>query len=175
MTEQQVIDLINQWIVANGNNEITATVLNPILIAMIQQSNDKIGELGDLNTDDKDTIVEAINWVYSQISSGAITIHTGGDNPNYTPPASYAVGDFYSQLDVMSNPLYLWQYTGVEWAKINNYIDDTTTSLESTWSSEKIASAIGGNRFISIETPVYDENEVTIPIGSQWVILLWFD
>jgi len=59
-TKQEVIDLVNAVIVANGNNEITANVLNPVLLDIINQINDLTGDLGDLNETAKD-LVEAIN------------------------------------------------------------------------------------------------------------------
>lgn len=170
MNDQQIIDLINQWIVENHNNEITANVLNPILIAMVQQPNLLIGDLGDLATEENDNLVDAINWILTQISNGSITIHTGQNNPNDTPPASYTVGDFYSQLDVMNNPLNLWQYTGTDWARISNYIDDNSISPDTTWSSQKISEAIQGDRFTQLGALTWDENQVTASIGFEWVI-----
>ncbi len=66
MTLQDILNLINAEIVANGNQEITADVLRPILEAMIQQPNDLIGDLGDLQTSDISNIVNAINSILSQ-------------------------------------------------------------------------------------------------------------
>lgn len=66
MTLQDVLNLINSEIVANGNQEITADVLRPILEAMVQQPNDLIGDLGDLQTADVSNIVNAINSILSQ-------------------------------------------------------------------------------------------------------------
>jgi hypothetical protein len=66
MTLQDILNLINAEIVANGNQEITADVLRPILEAMIQQPNDLIGDLGDLQTADVSNIVNAINSILSQ-------------------------------------------------------------------------------------------------------------
>ncbi len=66
MTLQDILNLINAEIVANGNQEITADVLRPILEAMIQQPNDLIGDLGDLQTSDVSNIVNAINSILSQ-------------------------------------------------------------------------------------------------------------
>lgn len=169
MSEQEVIDLINQWIVENHNNEITANVLNQVLISMVQQPNLLIGDLGDLSTGETDNIVDAINWVLTQISNGNITIHTGQDNPNETPPETYTVGDFYSQLDVMNNPLYLWQYTGTEWARISNYIDDSIESLGTTWSSSKISEAIKGDRLDGAPTMTLVDDEITISDLSWWI------
>lgn len=85
MTKQQVIALIQQWIVANGNEEITADVLRPILEAMVNQPNDLIGDLNDLTTTNKDSVVDAINEV-NNLSNGGITIHYGSDTPFITPP-----------------------------------------------------------------------------------------
>lgn len=66
MTYQQALDLIQAEIIANGNNEITANVLRPVLEAMIDFPNDVIGALGDLDTSDITSIVNAINSIVSQ-------------------------------------------------------------------------------------------------------------
>src|SRR5690606_36960962 len=60
------LSLIQAEIIANGNNEITANVLQPVLKAMIDFPNDVIGVLDNLNTNDKTNIVNAINSVLSQ-------------------------------------------------------------------------------------------------------------
>ena len=65
MTEQEVLDLINDYIITNGNNEITANVLRPILEEMLSQPNLLIGLLLDLNTSDTTNIVNAINSIVS--------------------------------------------------------------------------------------------------------------
>lgn len=52
-TYSDVISQINTYIVANGNNEITANVLNPILKIMTNFTNNNIGDLDDLTTDEK--------------------------------------------------------------------------------------------------------------------------
>jgi len=77
-TPQDIINIINQRIVTNGNNEITALVLNPILVAMVQQYIDYIGDLNSLNTTDKSNIVNAIN----EIVTGFVGINSviGGIN-----------------------------------------------------------------------------------------------
>ena len=63
----QVLALIQAEIVANGNNEITANVLRPVLEAMLEQPNDLIGDLGDLETSDQSNLVAAINEIISTI------------------------------------------------------------------------------------------------------------
>lgn len=63
MDLDEVIALINAEIVANGNQEITADVLRPILLAMLQQPNDLIGDLNDLTTTANDNLVNAINEI----------------------------------------------------------------------------------------------------------------
>jgi len=66
MTYQQALDLIQAEIIANGNNEITANVLRPVLEAMIDFPNDVIGALADLNTSDITSIVNAINSIVAE-------------------------------------------------------------------------------------------------------------
>lgn len=131
MTQQQVIALIQQWIVANGNEEITADVLRPILEAMVNQPNDLIGDLNDLTTTNKDSVVDAINEV-NNLSNGGITIHYGSDTPFTTPPVSFELGDFYAQLDG-SSVLGFWQYNGNEWVEIK---EDTLEGYYETGARE---------------------------------------
>src|SRR5690606_7783499 len=116
MTEAQVLALINQFIVANGNNEITANVLRPILEEMVKQPNDKIGELPDLNTTDKTNIVAAINELINSSNSG-FEIHAGSADPNVTPPASYSIGDWY-----IRDGSSLYQYNGNTWVLLGSSV-----------------------------------------------------
>lgn len=68
MTYAQVLALIQQFIVANGNNEITANVLRPILEDILTQPNEKMGDLIDLQTTDQSSLVAAINEALSLIT-----------------------------------------------------------------------------------------------------------
>lgn len=123
MDEQEVIDLINLYIFTNHNNEITAAVLNPILIAIVQQSNDLIGNLNDLVTPENEDLVQAINSLQSQIDAFSFTgvqVYSGVDDPNDTPPLTYAVADFYKQLDGGGNTIALFQYNGTEWVNLSD-------------------------------------------------------
>src|SRR5690606_34965549 len=54
---------------ANGNNEITANVLNPILIAMLQQPNDLIGDFDD-STIAGATLIEKLEALKTFFSEG---------------------------------------------------------------------------------------------------------
>ena len=114
MNEAAVLALINLHIVANGNNEITADVLRPILEAILEQPNDKVGELGDLDTIDKTNIVNAINELVSA-SGGGFAIHSGTADPNVTPPGSFGIGDWY-----IRNGTSLYQYNGNTWVLLNS-------------------------------------------------------
>ncbi|HET8838501.1 MAG TPA: hypothetical protein VFM82_05840 [Flavobacteriaceae bacterium] len=117
MTKAQVILLIQQSIITNGNEEITADVLAPILEAMVNQPNDLIGVLTNLSTIDQTTLVAAINEVYQTAANNqGIVIHTGTADPNVTPPASFSITDYYHQVDTGIN--FLWQYNGTNWIKI---------------------------------------------------------
>jgi hypothetical protein len=100
MTEAEIIALINLHIVANGNNEITANILRPILQAMLLQTNDKIGELTDLGTTDKTSIVNALNEVLlSSLPSGSVIL---AETFTYTSPNNVFVttNNILSLIDV---------------------------------------------------------------------------
>lgn len=114
MNEAAVLALINLYIVANGNNEITADVLRPVLVAMLEQPNDKIGELTDLDTTDKTSIVNAINELVSA-SGGTFNVHTGTQDPNITPPGSFGIGDWF-----VRNGTSLYQYNGNTWVLLQS-------------------------------------------------------
>ncbi|MCB0448403.1 MAG: hypothetical protein KDD03_13030, partial [Gelidibacter sp.] len=66
MSYSTVLALINAEIVANGNNEITADVLRPILQEMLLQPNELIGLLSELETSDQTSLVNAINSILSE-------------------------------------------------------------------------------------------------------------
>jgi hypothetical protein len=121
-----VINQINTFIVANGNNEITANILNPILKLLIDFSNNTIGDLSTLTTDESDNIVNAINSLkenINNIGSDGVKLFTGFDNPNLVPPPSFSFADFYMQLSNLDNsPIELFQYNGFEWV-LQNEID----------------------------------------------------
>lgn len=113
-----VLSQINTYIVANGNNEITANVLNPILKLMLDFANNNIGNLDTLTTDEKNSIVEAINSLkenFNDLVNNGVQLYTGIDNPNDTPPPTYKYADFYMQVDIDSLPVKLWQWNGFEW------------------------------------------------------------
>lgn len=114
-----VIDQINTFIVANGNNEITANVLNPILEVITDFANNHMGNLDNLTTDETDTLVDSINSLKQNINDivgNSVQLHVGNANPNDTPPSTYNYGDFYMQLSPLDNePIQLWQFNGFEW------------------------------------------------------------
>lgn len=69
MTYQEVLDLIQAEITANGNNEITGNVLRPILEAILLQPNELIGNIEDLQTNETSDLVSAINSLLSELQS----------------------------------------------------------------------------------------------------------
>lgn len=144
MTEAQVLSEINTYIVANGNNEITANVLNPVLVAMLEQPNDKVGELTDLDTTDKTTIVAAINELVNSASSG-FKIHTGAADPNVTPPGSFGIGDWYIRSGTS-----LYQYNGSSWILLSSGAGITNLSTSATATTRTIISDTGTNAVIPL-------------------------
>ena len=120
MTYQQVLDYINQWIVANGNNEITADVLRPVLVAILTRSQDVTGNTEDLSTAVNSNLVAAINSILLLIPPGSagIKLFSGQVNPNTTPPPSYSYADFYMLTDTGNEPIQLYQFTGQSWEAV---------------------------------------------------------
>jgi len=171
MTLAQVIALINQWIVANGDNEITADVLRPILLSISQQPNDLIGDLEDLTTDSQTNLVEAINELNQSIQEvSGITIFSGANTPITTPPVGFTTGDFYAQVSGLST-ISFWQFNGTQWVEIRELIDDDNTTSNTTWSSEKIQQILNEkDAILSIGNMVVSQNDVTIPANAVWRI-----
>jgi len=120
MPYPEVITEINTYIVTNGNEEITAAVLNPILRDITNFSNDTIGNLTDLTTTVTSNIVAAINSLKSDVTeivNNGVQLYQGTANPNVTSPSSSVTyADFYMQVDISNNPVQLWQFTGTEWS-----------------------------------------------------------
>jgi len=117
-TYSEVITQINTFIVTNHNNEITAEVLNPILVLLTDFTNNTIGDLEALTTDEKETIVEAINSLknnFNDITNNGVQLYTGMDDPNVTPPPTYKPADFYLQVDQDDLPIQLWQFNAFAW------------------------------------------------------------
>lgn len=111
-----ILAAIENQIVPNANNEITADVLRPILIDLLNFTDETVGDLTDLSTSDNSNIVSAVNELKSAIDNiNEVVFLTGMADPNVTPPPTYEIGDFYIQLDGLNNPINLYIYNGVEW------------------------------------------------------------
>ena len=118
MTYQDVINLIQQEIIANGNNEITADVLRPVLEEMVNFPNDSIGNLSSLNTTDQTNIVNAINEVLN--ATGGIVILNGTTEPNLNPPPSFSLGNFYNRVSAGGATIAYYVFNGNEWFLLAN-------------------------------------------------------
>lgn len=144
MSLASVLQSINDNIIPNNNNEITANVLRPILIEMLQQPNDLIGLLSNLNTSDNSTLVGAINELKSDIDQlNNITIYQGVGNPNNNTSLSPNIADFYSELDLSNNPIDLWIYNGAQWVSVSNdnpvsYSPQTPSTIEQQTARDNI-------------------------------------
>lgn len=121
MSLASVIALINANIVPNDNNEITADVLRPILLAMLQQPNELIGDLSNLTVEDVSDLVSAINELNQSISdSQSIQVYEGevlpqdsGVDPN---PA-----DFYHQVSPISGTIDFFVFRGDGWMSLDSF------------------------------------------------------
>src|SRR5690606_19925380 len=113
MSLASVILLINNNIIPNNNNEITADVLRPILIEMLQQPNDLIGMLGNLQTDDKSNLVTAINEIVDDVGAmSSVKVLSGDVDPDTIVQQDANPGDLYSQTDALGNQIKIWIYDG---------------------------------------------------------------
>lgn len=143
MDQEQVLQLIRQWIVKNGNREITADVLRPILEAMVVQPNQIIGDPDNLGTQEKSSMVGALNEILDRAANGNIAVYTGSGTPEQTPPESFEVGDFYVQAG-NEGVLGFYQYNGFRWVSqsgktprpVELYLGRVPTAGETTTESE---------------------------------------
>lgn len=114
-----VINQLNTFIVANGNNEITANVLNPILKIIVDFANNSIGDLSTLTTDEDDSIVNSLNSLQARLNdteNDGVKLFSGFADPNLSPPSVFNFADFYMQLSFLNNqPVELFQFNGFEW------------------------------------------------------------
>jgi len=133
-TYAEALEAINDYIVSNGNNEITGPVLNAVLNVMLDFVNNNIGYLDTLATDQKNSVVEAINSLkqnFDDLVNKGVQLHTGHNNPNTTPPATYNYADFYMQLDISDDsPVKLWQYNGIEWLDYSEVPSTNSDNVE---------------------------------------------
>lgn len=127
---------INEYIVANGNKEITADILRPILLEICNITFEKMGDLELLQTVYKDDLVGAINEALN--AESGVKIHYGDfPNPNNAVIPNFELGDFYAQQGDTGIDSF-WQYNGQKWVKIADsnggsatYTDDIPVILSS--------------------------------------------
>jgi hypothetical protein len=109
---------INAAIVANGNEEITADVLRPLLVELANAVETITGDPVNLTTTVKTNLVAAINSLKT-ITDGleGLVIKTGTTDPNVTTDFVPKLGYFYARY-LGSTLLSFWQYNGYEWVEI---------------------------------------------------------
>lgn len=125
MTREELIDTIQRFIRENGSNEITATILRPILTDMVNYVNDVTGNLRDLATGEKENLVGALNAVLEQAQkrNNEIKIHTGNKADPAQWTGSYKTGDFYGYVS-QGNIQGFWQYNGRQWVSVRPGISE---------------------------------------------------
>jgi hypothetical protein len=120
---------INAAIVANGNEEITADVLRPLLVELANAVETITGDPVNLTTSVKTNLVAAINSLKT-ITDGleGLVIKTGTTDPNVTTDFVPKLGYFYARYSG-STLLSFWQYNGYEWIQV---ISQAKTILTTT-------------------------------------------
>lgn len=129
-----LINTINAQIQTNGAQEITAAVLNPILLQIVEWASAFLGD-GDQLTEAN--LVAEIAAVSGNSGAG-ITILTGTADPNDTPPGSYDTGDFYERTDGFGSTVGWFQYNGIEWAEIRRKTQEAYQTVRLFSSSDSI-------------------------------------
>lgn len=194
MTYQQAKDLINEWIITNGNNEITAVVLNPILQAINDAWLDTTGNKDDLDTTDQSSLVAAINELKAILdtvnSESGVMLYKGLQNPNVVPPSSYKYADFYMQVNSVNLPIQLFQYTGLVWEEVDysggsgGVQSVTGTSVDDTDPTNPVVNAIplaGMGAFLGYTQPAvsqgfqFGDNSEIGDTSGRFFILNGFD
>src|SRR5690625_3235953 len=127
MTYAQAIAYIQQWIIDNNNKEITASIMRDVLEKMLLYVRGEVGDARQLQQGND--VVEAVNILFGMFNdlevNFPIEVHTGTDNPNITPPASFQAPDFY-----IRNGVQTYIYTGSSWVLIQDSSAGATPSLE---------------------------------------------
>lgn len=170
MTLTEINAQINAAIVANGSGAITAEVLNPILLGMVEQINDLTGVLDDsaVEGDNIIAMINTLNEALGEIVSP--TIYTGSGFPSILSVPSPSTGDYYLQT---SGPTIenSYIYNGIGWVNLKNWINDAEVSEETTWSSQKIKEYLDAvDKLISIGTIAIEAGFAIIPAGAYWRI-----
>lgn len=117
-TLSQVIQQINQKIIPNDNQEITANVLRPILIDMLMQTNELLGDLNNLNIPipHNQNIVSSVNYLLGELNN-QFKVYTGSSNPNnFAPTPTPEPLNFYIRTGVQE----VYIYNGANWVLIND-------------------------------------------------------
>lgn len=108
---------ITAAIVANGNKDITANVLRPLLVELANAVQNTTGDPANLNTFST-KLVGAINEVRAlALNASGPKVYTGSADPNVAPPPGYNVLDYYKRyLGVTLISCY--QFNGTNWIEI---------------------------------------------------------
>lgn len=120
MTDAQLIQLWNLLFPDNDSREISEQDLRDGLIALLNTLSTRIGNLPNLNTVIKTSIVNAINeLVYKyDLLAERVAPQFGEADPNdVPPPSSWDYASIYIQQEVIEGDAYdigFWIYTGVE-------------------------------------------------------------
>lgn len=124
-------------IIANGNEEITADVLRPLLTAICDAALSITGDPDNLNTTANSNLVNAINELKAITDNlTGVVILTGNSDPNVTSPANASLGNYYARYSG-STLISFWIFNGYEWIEIKSdpnrkeikTISDTTYTL----------------------------------------------
>lgn len=176
-TKAEIVNQIEEQIIPNLMELITGGILQNVLLGMVDQINTLVGELDDLNTDDRSSIVNSINELVSNIQAieDNLTpyVYFGLDDPNIVTPVGFEgdIPSFYVQqehveFDVVN--VGFWTYTGIfgkEWVNlsldgggIQSVQAGTNINVDNTDPQNPIISATGGTTPTLLEVLTQDND-----------------
>lgn len=172
MTDAQIIQLWNLLFPDNDTREISPQDLRDGLVSFLNAFSARIGNLPNLTTDVKTSIVNAINSLVTRIANLEIRFEPqfGNADPNDVPPVINEYGAIYIQQEVQGMSVVdigYWIYSNVQnvgWINITSLNSVLYTPQTLSLSQKKQALKnlgwieIGGNIFEYKRNP----NNVTV-------------
>jgi len=142
---QDIKTLITSEITDNGNEEITAAVLRPVLLAMVGLVEGMLGaDLNDLSTQEKSDTIAAINEIYTKLETlqlGDIKTFRGSFDTYVALTTAIPVGNdgdyaFLFQDEDLNDGFfeYRWNVATEKWEKetdpIYNFLGGFTNTYD---------------------------------------------
>lgn len=130
MNDAQLIQLFNLLYPDNNERQISEEDLRNGLTQFLNALSGRIGNLQNLQTSVKTSIVNAINSIKVEVDEIWLKVDPlfGNADPNEVPPPNFDIGSIYIQQENIGGNIYnvgYWIYTGVrdvDWLNITSLV-----------------------------------------------------